>query len=94
MAVHLPKDPHGARLLWSVGLTKGTARLPLVRAARNFADRLAASPALDSTDTAGSGADGAGTASGGMRPRQRLVPPATWGTARPLPAKAGGTGRE
>ncbi len=86
IAVHLPKDPHGARLLLSAGLRKGTAMLPLVRAARSFADRLAVSPALDSIESSSTAGD--------ARPGQRLVPPAAWGTARPLPAKAGGTGCE
>ena len=61
---HLPRDPHGAGVLFTSGLRKGSAaRLPLLRAVRTLADELGRSAVFAAADRRG----------------RRVVPPNSWG---------------
>jgi cellulose biosynthesis protein BcsQ len=68
VVAQLPKDPHGAQVLLTAGFGKGSTRLPLARAARSLADRLAASPSYTAVHPHGQGQQ-IQAAGGGDAPR-------------------------
>jgi hypothetical protein len=74
VVAQLPKDSYGAQVLLTAGFRKGSARLPLARAARSLADQLATSPLRALVHPHNQG---------------QSIPPAGEGAPRPLPAGPG-----